>query len=61
MSYTTLDNTQRHLWMTLLALIPACPGCGEVRRSGVTPRNELCVDCLDRSRESIQDELGGEG
>jgi hypothetical protein len=60
MSYTTFDSTQRHRWMALLALLPACPGCGGVWHDGVTSRNELCIECLERSRESIEEELGGE-
>jgi len=60
MSYTTFDNTQRRPWMELLALLPACPGCGAARHGGVSPRNEICVGCLERSRESVEEELGGE-
>jgi hypothetical protein len=57
MHYTIVEISPCRLWMALVAQLPACVGCGDVLRA--TP-DRFCVGCLDRSRDSLEDELGGE-
>jgi hypothetical protein len=60
MGHLPLDSAPRALWTALLAFLPVCPGCGAVLCDSVTAADEFCVACLERSRESTRDELGGE-
>ena len=60
MHHRSLDTAPRALWKSLIAFLPACPGCGVVLYGSVTSADELCVECLERSRESVETELGGE-
>ena len=61
MHHRSLDAAPRALWMSLIAFLPACPGCSEVLYGSVISADEFCAECLERSRESAVTELGGEG
>jgi len=56
-SHTNIEKVPQHLWTKLLALLPACAGCSAVLD---TSMGEFCVECAERSREAVEDELGGE-
>lgn len=57
---TIIENKSSRLWVALLALLPACVGCGAVPRA--IP-DGFCAGCMERSRDLVEDELelGGEG
>jgi hypothetical protein len=46
--------------MALLAFLPVCPGCSAVLSDSAIVADEFCIACLERSRESSKEELGGE-
>jgi hypothetical protein len=56
-SYTNIDKASRHVWTQLIALLPACAGCSAVLDAAAA---EFCVECMERSRDSPEEELGGE-
>jgi len=60
MGHTSFDSAPRALWMSLLAFLPVCPGCARVLSDSAMAADEFCVECLERSRESTAEELGGE-
>jgi len=57
MNYRLAENVPSRLWMALVAQLPACLGCGHVSRATA---DDFCAGCLERSRDSAEDELGGE-
>jgi hypothetical protein len=56
-SHPIIETAPRRLWTTLIALLPACVGCSAVLRASP---DGFCDECLERSRETFDDELGGE-
>jgi hypothetical protein len=56
-SHINIEKAPRHLWTQLVALLPACIGCSTVLDPTA---GEFCAECMERSRFSVEDDLGGE-
>ena len=50
----------RRTWLAMLAAVPICFCCGISLNITTAGIDGFCRDCLDRSREVPDDQLGGE-
>jgi hypothetical protein len=59
-SYPIIEGVPSRVWTVLVALLPVCSGCGAVWRVTGVAGGSFCAECMERSRASDEDELGGE-
>jgi hypothetical protein len=59
-AHTTLEESPCWSWTAMLASLVVCTGCRTALRNAFDGVDLFCDDCLERSRGSTGDELGGE-